>query len=67
MLSAAPKGGRYGIEAEALSPTQVRILLEAAEGESDEALYVARATTADDPGYLDYVGFRSMGLARNSC
>jgi hypothetical protein len=28
MLSAAPKGGRYGIEAEALSPTQVRILLE---------------------------------------
>ena len=38
MLSAAPKGGCYGIEAKALSPTQVRILLEAAEGESDEAL-----------------------------
>jgi hypothetical protein len=48
----------------ALSPTQVRILLEPAEGESDEALYVARATAADDSGYFDYVGYRSMGLAR---
>jgi hypothetical protein len=59
-----PRSTRDRIEAKALSPTQVRILLEAAEGESDEALYVARATAADDSGYLDYVGYRSTGLAR---
>ena len=50
-----PHGGRSSrdrAEAKALSPTQVRVLLEAAKGQRNEALYVVAVHTGLSKGEL---------------